>query len=159
MAPEKSNFPEEENYMEGGGGKAHKIKIRAACPFSHSPSFTLSLGLGLRIPRPYLYLAVHWVSSSLEKPFEVSKDRQQVEPEQGRVECWNSRDSLCSGRSLDNGSGLHQNTSYKQGKRKWLWSQNRSVFTPALHDVRISPALQLPDDRREQMRLKYSVKK
>lgn len=26
MAPEKSNFPEEENYMEGGGGKAHKSK-------------------------------------------------------------------------------------------------------------------------------------
>lgn len=142
-----------------GVGESLEIKICADCPFSHSSSFTLLLGLGLRILRPYLYLSVHWVSSSLEKPFEVPENRQQVEPEQGRVECWNSRDRLCSGRSLDNGSGLHQNTSYKQGKRKWLWSQNRSVFTPASHDVTLSPALRLPDDLREQMGLKHSFQK
>lgn len=46
-----------------------------------------------------------------------------------RVECWNSRDSLCSERSLDNGSCVHKNTVINRAKGS-DFGQRTARFSP-----------------------------
>lgn len=128
IVPEKYNFPGKENW--GGGERPTNqnmycsplLPLPRLYPFSASVGPKNSSGLIFTL----LYVKSYPPWKSLLRFLRIRTTRCLSRK---RVECWNSRDSLCSECSLDNGSCIHKNTVINRAKGS-DFGQRTARFSP-----------------------------